>query len=143
VAVAPIFPGEQILSSKFAASANTSTLVVPPGKLAVSVNAADPNRLGGFLDPGAKVTIFVTLTDRGPANTTVLLPDVEVIGIGDKTLTSGPDAAAGQLLTLAVSQKEAQTVITASKIGELYFALRSKNVAIDPLLRMPASQIGQ
>jgi pilus assembly protein CpaB len=142
VAVAPIFPGEQILSSKFAVSASTSTLVVPPGKLAVAVNAADPNRLGAFLTPGASVTIFVTRSDRGPAETSVLLPSVEVIGIGDRTLTSGPDAATGQLLTLAVNQDQAQRVITAGKVGELYFALRAKNVVINPQLSTSANQIG-
>ncbi len=142
VAVAPIFRGEQILSSKFAESANTSTLVVPPGKLAVSVNAADANRLGGFLDPGANVAIFVTRTDQGPAKTSVLLPDVEVIGTGDKTLTSGPDAAPGQMLTLAVTQDQAQKLIVASTVGQLYFALRSNNVAINPSLETLANEIG-
>jgi pilus assembly protein CpaB len=142
VAVAPIFPGEQILSSKFATSASTSTLVVPSGKLAVAINAGDPNRLGGFLTPGANVTVFVTRTDRGPPETQVLLPSVEVIGIGDRTLTSGPDAAASQMLTLAVNQNQAQQVITAGKIGELYFALRAKNVVIDPRLTTTPNQIG-
>lgn len=142
VAAAPIFPGEQILSSKFAASASTSSLIVPPGKLAVSVNAGDANRLGTFLSPGANVTVFVSLTDRGPLRTKVLLPSVEVIAIGDRTLTSGPDAAASQLLTLAVSQGQAEDVITASQVGQLYFALRAKNVAIDPGLESSASGIG-
>jgi|tagenome__1003787_1003787.scaffolds.fasta_scaffold20929146_2 pilus assembly protein CpaB len=131
VALAPIFAGEQILEDKFGASSQTSSLVLEPGKLAVSVQVADPNKLGSFLTPGSEVAVFVTQTDPGQPRTHVLLPSAKVIASGTQTLTSGDNSDAGALLTLSVDQAEAEKLILASKTGELYFAMIGSGAKIN------------
>ena len=120
VAVTNIYPGEQLIASKFGATGSTNGLAIPKGKIAISVNLSDPSRVAGFVNPGDKVAIFMT---RGTF-TRLLLPSVQVIGAGTTTVTTTTttDASGAQsteqlpktLLTLAVSQADAEKVLFAS-----------------------------
>ncbi len=72
----------------FGAPGTTSTLSVPDGLLAISVQLGDPERVAGFVAPGSDVTIFATVsggTDGASEFTQVLLPEVQVIGVGTTT----------------------------------------------------------
>ena len=62
VALQSMFPGEQVVSDKFGANAAeaASPLGIPEGKMAISVNLTDPDRVAGFVNPGSEVAIFVT-----------------------------------------------------------------------------------
>ena len=63
-----IYPGEQLISSKFGATgAAASGLTIPKGKIAISVNLTDPSRVAGFVNPGDKVAIFMTGTGGATA----------------------------------------------------------------------------
>jgi pilus assembly protein CpaB len=137
VALTTIYPGEQIISSKFGTtSAPSSGLQIPKGEVAVSVNLTDPARVAGFVNPGSHVGIYVTGTN--PKTTTTfaqsLLTDVTVIGVGSTTpvSTTTTDQSTGDqtteqlprtLLTLALSPGDAQRVLFAQANGELAFAL--------------------
>jgi pilus assembly protein CpaB len=136
VALAPIYPDEQIISSKFGTTAApTSALQIPDDKIAISVNLTDPARVAGFVDPGSKVAIFLNGTDpsKGTPFTELLLPEVTVIGVGSTTpvSTTTTDQSGAQtteqlprtLLTLAVSQADAQKVLFSQSNGELAFGL--------------------
>jgi pilus assembly protein CpaB len=133
VAVTAIYPGEQLISSKFGATGAASGLTIPKGKIAISVNLSDPARVAGFVNPGDKVAIFMNGSGGGGAFTRLLLPNVEVIGAGTTTVvaTTTTDATGAQtseslpktLLTLSVSQSEAERVLYASTNGELAFGL--------------------
>ena len=140
VAVATIYPGEQIVSSKFGAagSAATSSLSIPKGKIAISISLDDPARVAGFVNPGNKVAVFYT----GGAITRMLLSSVEVIGAGTTTLTptkttttNGTESVEQlpkTLLTLALSQKDAEKVIFASNNGSLSFGLLNDDSQVGP-----------
>jgi pilus assembly protein CpaB len=139
VALAPIFPGEQILAVKFGTTAASSqTLPVPRGKVAVSVQLSDPGRVAGFLTPGSNVAIFVTVTDTaGSASasasfTRVLVRSVEVIAVGPTTVltpsgggstSSDSGAVPATILTVALSQRDADRVIFGSNNEALAFGL--------------------
>jgi pilus assembly protein CpaB len=145
VALAPIFVGEQIIEAKFGQPGNTSNLPIPEGKLAVSVQLADPARVAGFVSPGSEVAIFLTIeggSGSGPKSevTRVLLPKVQVIATGATTVVSTTTTAEGQtqteelpkaLLTLAVSQSEAQKVVYGSQHGQMYFGLLTEDSKVD------------
>lgn len=143
VALAPIFVGEQIIKAKFGQPGSTSNLPIPEGKLAVSVQLADPARVAGFVSPGSEVAIFLTIEgSRGADNevTRVLLPKVQVIATGATTVVSTTTTAEGEtqteelpkaLLTLAVSQSEAQKVVYGSQHGQMYFGLLTADSKID------------
>lgn len=135
VALAPIFPGQQILAQMFGAPGSETGLNVPNEKLAISVQLGDPERVAGFVAPGSEVAIFATVAATGTdgESTQVLLPKLEVIGVGatslsTQTVTTDTGEQISEeiprtILTLAVDQKEAQKVINAQSAGSLYFGL--------------------
>jgi pilus assembly protein CpaB len=137
VALAPIYPGEQILAAKFGTTAAASqTLPVPKGKVAVSVELSDPGRVAGFVTPGSKVAIFVTVKSTSSTAATsltrVLVSSVEVIAVGPTTLLTPAGAAASAsntsavpqtILTVALSKRDADRVIFGSNNEALAFGL--------------------
>ena len=150
VALAPIFVGEQVLAAKFGTIAASSGLSLTAGKLAVSIQLADPARVAGFVQPGSEVAIFVTLTGAQPGvpaaqdATRVLLPRAQVIAVGPTTITQTATTSTGKadsgtnvealpraILTLALLQVDAQRLIYASQKGQLYFGLLNKDSKVD------------
>ncbi len=136
VALTTIYPGEQIVASKFGATASpSSTLQIPKNQVAISVNLTDPARVAGFVNPGSQVGIYLNGTDpkSGKPFSQNLLPDITVIGVGSTTpvSTTTTDTTGAQtteqlprtLLTLAVSPDDAQKILFAQSNGELAFAL--------------------
>lgn len=139
VALQPLLPGEQIVSDKFGTNVAdvASPLGIPEGKMAISVNLTDPDRVAGFVNPGSEVAIFVTASGDAEARTKILLQRVTVLGVGSTTpVTTTTTAQDGTqvaeqlprtLLTLALDQEEAQKVILASKTLDVTFALLTKD----------------
>ncbi|MGY2874567.1 pilus assembly protein CpaB [Marmoricola sp. URHA0025 HA25] len=140
-----IYPGEQIVASKFGLTpVATNALEVPDGKIAVSINLTDTARVAGFVNPGDKVAIF--MNSGGGAGlgsfTRLLLSEVQVIAVGTTTVvsTTTTDATGAQtteqlprtLFTLGVSQPEAQKILFAAGNGELAFAKLGKNSKLVP-----------
>jgi pilus assembly protein CpaB len=146
VATTTIYPGEQILASKFGTSGSgASTLGIPKDQIAISIQLDDPGRVAGFVNPGDHVVIFASASADGGSGkaggTQVLLPNVTVIGVGSTTTvaTTTTDATGAQtteslprtLMTLALDQKDAQKVIFAKNGGStLTFGLRSSTSQI-------------
>ncbi len=138
-----IFPGEQIIASKFAATiAASNTLTIPKGKIAISVNLTDTARVAGFVNPADKVAIFLTT----PAFSRLLLTGIDVIAVGTTTVvaTTTTDPTGAQtteqlprtLFTLAVNQAQAQKLLYASSGGaaggELAFGLLNEDSVVKP-----------
>ncbi len=151
VALTTIYPGEQIVTGKFGSPGDQDVLSIPEGKMAISVNLTDPARVAGFVTPGSEVAIFVSAepeetdgenTQKLPDFTRLLLPRVQVIGVGTTTVvpTTTTDESGEQtteqlprtLLTLAVDQREAEKVIFAAKNGEVAFALLTDDSIVEP-----------
>lgn len=130
VAVAPIAAGEPILESQFGDSGASSLLPIPDGKIAVSVQLADPARVAGFVGAGSEVAIFMSTASANSTGETtrLLLPKVSVIAAGSTTVIAPAAEATGEtipraLLTLALDQRQAQKVVYATQNGQLYLAL--------------------
>ena len=145
VALTPIFAGQQILAQMFGTAGSTSGLQVGKGKLAISVSLGDPERVAGFVVPGSDVAIFATLdttSNIAGEATGVLIPQVEVIGVGATTLsTQTTTTDEGEqtteeiplaILTLEVNQEQAEEIINAQSGGSLYFALRGEDAQVRP-----------
>jgi pilus assembly protein CpaB len=142
VALQSILPGEQIVADKFGANVAevVSPLGIPKGKMAISVNLTDPDRVAGFVNPGSEVAIFVTGGGDAGQKTKLLLQRVTVLGVGSTTpITTTTTAEDGTqvaeqlprtLLTLALDQTDAQKVILASKSVGLTFALLTKESTV-------------
>jgi pilus assembly protein CpaB len=154
VSLGTIYPGEQIISAKWGASATvTSALQIPDTNMAVSVNLTDPARVAGFVSPGSQVAIFVTGTakpvdetgaDAGPELpfSRLLLERVTVLGVGSTTPVSTTTTdESGQstteqlprtLLTISVNQQQAEKILYAQANGELAFGLLTEKSAVAP-----------
>ncbi|MDZ5620697.1 Flp pilus assembly protein CpaB [Nocardioides bizhenqiangii] len=143
VALTTLYPGEQLVPTKFGGVFDVeaqTTLPIPDGKVAISILVNDDGRVGKFLAPGAEVAVIFTDIDpttQEPILTTTLLKRVMLLAAGSTSSISGanentsaedaPEAeseeAIQQLLTIAVSQRDAERVRFAEKDGELTAAL--------------------
>jgi len=148
-ALAPIYPGEQIISSRFGDSGSQSRITIPDKSLAISVELGDPQRVAGFVQPGSEVAIFSTVGDKcnsGAAAgdnllTRLLLPEATVIAVGQTGTSNTTTTAEGEetveaisttILTLALEQTESEKVILASQTTCLNFALLTDKSNVTP-----------
>lgn len=143
VAVGTIYPGEQLIAKKFGTLGDTQSLVIPDDKMAVSVELTDFERVAGFVNPGNEVAVFATALEPVallPDNkeqklgsmTRIVLTRVPVLGVGTTSVTSRTtqdddgattEEVAKTILTIAVTQEEAELLIQADRTSELNFAL--------------------
>jgi pilus assembly protein CpaB len=136
VSLGTIYPGEQIISAKFGQSAAVqSSLQIPDGMMAASVNLTDPGRVAGFVDPGSQVAVFLSGIDAqsGQPFTRMLLDRITVLGVGSTTpvsTTTTDESGASTteqlprtLITMALNQQQVEKVTYAATNGELSFAL--------------------
>lgn len=141
VATSRIFTGEQIVSARWGGTVENTSLAIPDGMMAISVNLTDPARVAGFVNPGSEVSIFLTSSDLPqPTFTQMLLPRVQVLGVGaTSTITStrtDDDGAQtteqlpATLITLALSQEDAERVTFAAANGELSVGLLTEKTKV-------------
>ena len=123
---------------------DTQSLVIPDDQMALSIELTDFERVAGFVNPGNEVAVFATTL-----NAVKLLPDNKeqklgtytrivltrnlVLGVGTTSVTSrttqddeggtATEEVAKTILTIAVTQEEAEKLIQADRTGELNFAL--------------------
>src|SRR6478735_8340144 len=134
-----------LLSVAFAIAALGTAMIIMYVQGIDARAAEGQSRVAGFVNPGSQVAIFASAdpeiykadgtTQKLSPYTRILLPSVEVIGVGDTTMTprtttsgDGKETTTEQIprtiLTLAVTQDQAERVIYASRNGDLSFALR-------------------
>jgi pilus assembly protein CpaB len=154
VATTDIAAGEIVLTRRFGdQQLGKAAVTVPEGSVAVTVELTDPARIGPFLRPGSRIAIYDTfnakdgkVANAGTPNgaklsndkddlhvTRVVLPSVEVLGVGDDTLSgsagpsdeqkSGTQSVPSALVTVAVLPGDAQRLVHATQTGELYAVL--------------------
>lgn len=145
VALGDIYPGEQIIAKKFGEPGSEEALTIPDDKIAVSVDLTDPARVAGFVVPGSKVAIFASgdpeaikpdgSTQKLSTYTRLLLPKVQVIGVGTTTITARTtktdqgettEQIPRTILTVAVDQEQAEKLLFADRNGDLAFGLLSE-----------------
>lgn len=147
VALGTIYAGEQVIAPKFGTLSDTQGLIIPDDMVAISVELSDPARVAGFVNPGSEVAIFISADpirrnpdgseQTLPPYTRLLLPKVQVIGVGTSSISSKTtttddgnqvtEEVPRAILTLAVDQKQAEKVIYAARNADVSFALLSKD----------------
>jgi pilus assembly protein CpaB len=134
VAAVDIIPGEQLLAARWVGRGEAPggrLLAIPEGHQAVSI-ALDPTRqVSGFITPGDRVSVLVSLSlPRGgrPQRTSrFLLQDVQVLAVGG-TAQEGRRVGQGRnqslsAVTLAVRPADVERVVFAAENGSLYLSL--------------------
>jgi pilus assembly protein CpaB len=153
VTLGTIYPGQQLVSGQLGAPGSEQVLGIPDGRMAISVELTDPARVAGFVSPGSWVAIFFSTREEdltwdgdklaAGGYTQLLLPKVQVLGVGDTSMiarttkdadgTETTEQVPRTILTLAVSQKEAQKVLYTAHFADLSFALRTDRSKADDL----------
>jgi pilus assembly protein CpaB len=125
---------------------------MPKGTIAISVELSDPARVAGYVNPGSTIAVFVTGTPEQidedgnsrvlPDFTQLLFADIPVVGVGSSTVVSSTttdesgtettEQIPGTILTLALTQDQAERVIYADKHGELSLGLMNEDSAVSP-----------
>ncbi|MDQ4052610.1 MAG: Flp pilus assembly protein CpaB [Actinomycetota bacterium] len=141
-----IYVGEQLIPEKFGGASEVeaeTSLPIPKGNMAISINLSDTARVAGFVNPGSEVAIFMTGAVGASAedSTRLLLDRVTVIAVGSTTqvttTTTDPEGAQTvealprTLFTLSLDQEQVEKVLFAQGHGELAFALLTPDSKID------------
>jgi pilus assembly protein CpaB len=146
VVLYPLAAGEPILERQLSSpgAAGGLTVKIPEGMRAISLRCDEVVCVAGFLLPGTRVDVLVTLrTSSTPEPvTSTVLQDVEVLAAGQKTQPD-PDGKASTVtaVTLLVKPEDAERVVLASTQGSLHFILR--NGSDRASLADPAVQLSQ
>lgn len=127
--------GEPLTESRLldieAAAAGVSALIAP-GKRAVAVKGNKVLGLSGFVRPGNRVDVLVTVDiadghGRDQAFTKTVLENIKVLATGTELEVSGDDgqAAPVDVYTLEMDSEESERLAFAATKGTLNFALRN------------------
>lgn len=131
VLVSQLKPNEPITESRLApedVKVGGVSAVLGKGKRAVSVKGDKVSGISGFIQPGNKVDVLVTMKhpDSGKDITKLVMDDIKVLATGSKIENSkNGEQAPVDVYTLEVSPEEAEKISLASNRGRLQFALRN------------------
>jgi len=143
VATTDLQPGEQVLASRFADPASLldpDTVKIPAGLQQLSVSLDQQRVLGGHLTAGAAVGVFLSVPKDGedPAQTHLVLNKVLVTKVDGGSTTPVPEgddapattAGAPVMVTLAVSARDAETLVYGAEHGTLWLSLEPADVVV-------------
>jgi pilus assembly protein CpaB len=146
VAQSDIAPGQVVLREAFGAAASqTGVLGIPAGEIAITVSLGSDTDVAGFVGPHSEVIVFVTgqlsksntkknqMIGSQPTLTRAVVPRATVIATSaapptnlvGKASTDGAASVGTVLVTLALSQTDAERVVLAQKVGQLTLGLLS------------------
>lgn len=144
VVLYPIKTNEPILESRLAPSSIKSgglAAVVSKGKRAMAVRVDKVVGVSGFVFPGNRVDILVTMKTGGGegqnALTKMVLENVLVLATGPEVDTSGRQEKPTQVdvITLELTPEEGEKLALAASEGKLQLALRNLNDTADVFTR--------
>lgn len=103
-------------------------LVVPVGKVVLTLELSGPEHLGRLIRPGTAVAIYTT-TNQGVSS--LIAATAEVLAIGDET---GPQAATSDKspITFALDPTAAKRLLSAQQNGSIQLALLGAGVETAP-----------
>jgi pilus assembly protein CpaB len=133
----PMVKGEPVLDAKLISKGAGRGLaaLVPKGMRAVTIQTPSvASGLAGFVQPGNKVDVLLTVTDQGGAidtgggSTTTLLQRVEILAVDQKMDTPADnklDPKDLRSVTLLVTPRQANLLDLGQNKGTLHLALRN------------------
>jgi pilus assembly protein CpaB len=119
------YPNELILKPQIAEHAGGSTLsaLIQPGMRAMSVRVDDVVGVAGFILPGNRADILTTSNEG--KSTKTLLKNMKILAIDQLASTEQDKPAVVRALTLEVTPKQAEILVTAMRSSALMFTLRN------------------
>lgn len=119
---------EPILASELAEKGSGAGLpiIIPEGKRALSIRVDEIIAVAGFVIPGTRVDVLLTIEQNGDARTQVILQNMTVLAAGQTVQRDdeGNPMNVG-VVTLLVTPNEAEKLTLAAQKGRLQLALRN------------------
>lgn len=125
-----IFPRQPISATQLIARDQLGLAgQLPPGERAITIPVDETTAVAGFIRPGDRVDALGTFREGRegkPVKTETLLQNVQVVAVGKNTTTqANQKAEGGNLITLAVTPKEAARLTFAQSSASIQLVLRS------------------
>lgn len=129
--LSPMSANEPILVGKLAPkeAGGGLSIIIPPGRRAMSVRVDDVVGVAGFAMPGTRVDVVVTLTgastEQDPA-TRLILQNIQVLAAGHtirRDIQGEPENV--PVVTLMVTPEEGEVLALAATEGQVQLALRN------------------
>ncbi|MHA6509614.1 Flp pilus assembly protein CpaB [Tessaracoccus sp. Y1736] len=139
VAIAALYPGEQVLSNRFVAPEDLTgdQVVVPEQLVQVTVSLGPERVIGGRLTAGDTVGVLLSVTDPAASTQTilhrVLVTRVQDAQQGSGETEEGEDATppGAQYITVAVSAPDAERVVWAAEHGTIWLTLERETSLVE------------
>ncbi|MFZ5618240.1 MAG: Flp pilus assembly protein CpaB [Pseudomonadota bacterium] len=136
VALRSIAVGEPVLKEKVSGFGGRAALsqVILEGYRAVAVRITDVSGAGGFILPGDRVDVLLTISptnEKLDTLTNILLENVRVLAIDQEADESTGGAIVAKAATVEVKPEDAQRIALASTIGTLSLSLRNTLAAAE------------
>jgi pilus assembly protein CpaB len=130
--ITPMLENEPIADAKLAPVEAGAGLppTIPPGMRAISVRVNEVVGVAGFVTPGTRVDVFVTLKQPDNSDMTrMVLSNVMVLTAGTKYEQdkdkNKPEAMPTSVVTLLLKPEDAEKVVLAATDGQIMLALRN------------------
>lgn len=138
VASTSLFPGEIVHSYRLSVPGEGSTLaaVIEDDKRAVTIRVNDVIGVAGFLLPGNKVDVLNTVKfNQTRSKTDTVLKNIKVLAVDQTARTNDNKPVIVRAVTLEVTPKEAEKLLTAKSNGEIQLALRNPHQKDKPVAK--------
>ncbi|HGS5186825.1 TPA: Flp pilus assembly protein CpaB [Vibrio parahaemolyticus] len=133
-----IYAGELVNPNRLAQPGEGATLaaLIPENKRAVTIRVNDVIGVAGFLLPGNKVDVLNTVSyGKGKQATTLtVLKNINVLAVDQTAKTNDNKPVIVRAVTLEVTPKEAEKLLSANSKGEIQLALRNPHEVDKPVV---------
>jgi len=120
--------GEPVLRSKLSSVGGGLSVMVRPSMRAISLQIDQVTGVSGFVLPGDRVDVLVTIDNAGGSNiavTKTALQNAEVLAAGTTTEEKNKRTITTQAVTLLVDPDGAETVALGQAQGKIHLVLRN------------------
>ncbi|MCW8334562.1 Flp pilus assembly protein CpaB [Vibrio paucivorans] len=142
VVATTIHKGEIITAPRLTIPGEGSTLaaLIPENMRAVTIRVNDVIGVAGFLLPGNRVDILNTVKygERSAATTTVL-KDIKVLAVDQTAKSKENKPVIVRAVTLEVTPKQAEKLLTAKSKGEIQLTLRNPHEPEEKIVKYKAA----
>jgi pilus assembly protein CpaB len=127
--IAPVLENEPVTESKLAPIGTGGGLPpsIPTGMRAISIKVNEVVGVAGFVVPGTRVDLVVTVARQQDSMSRVVVSNVQVLSAGTKIdqTKKGGEPIPSSVVTLMVTPEDAERVALASSEGKVILMLRN------------------
>ncbi len=144
----PLIEGDFLSRQKLAPKGEGSVLasLIAPNMRAVTIRVNDVVGVAGFLLPGNRVDVLVTLNNRTgtsrnwSSDTEVILSNLKVLAVDQKANQDSNQPVLVRAVTLEVTLEQAEVLMSARSRGNIQLALRNPNDNVEVAVVSPTPE---